>query len=151
MLIPLKKIMRRTPAIFVLLISIGLSLNCTRDPEKEGGQSPSAGGSASQPGDSSVPKAKPGPQIMEAAASGDTVMVTALLDTGTDVNTQSEFGVTPLMAAAAKGHLDTVRVLLAQGADVSLKDKQGLTARTYAENSGHTQIVEALAAAGAQR
>lgn len=138
--------------IFALILSICLSLSCTRNPEKEGsGPTTGDGGSAPQAGDASAPKAKPGPQIMEAAASGDTVMVTALLDTGADVNTQSEFGVTPLMAASAKGHLDTVRVLLAQGADVSLKDKMGLTARTYAENSGHTAIVEALAAAGAQK
>jgi ankyrin repeat protein len=143
------KNMRRALIIVSLTCSIFLSLNCTRNPEKEeqaGAGSPQPGGAAS-PAGPSIPN--PGPQIMQAAASGDTVLVTALLDTGTDVNTQSEFGVTPLMAASAKGHVDTVKVLLAQGSNVSLKDKMGLTARNYAENSGHKEVVEVLAAAGA--
>ena len=140
--------MRRALIIISLSCSIFLSLNCTRNPEKDeqtGAGSPQTGASP-QAGPSVT---NPGPQIMQAAASGDTVMVTALLDTGADVNTQSEFGVTPLMAASAKGHVDTVKVLLAQGANVSLKDKMGLTARNYAENSGHKEVVEVLANAGA--
>lgn len=138
--------MRRVPVIIFLAISICFTLNCARNPEKESAGQP-AGDSPSQAG---APKPRPGPQIVEAASSGDAIMVTAVIDTGVDVNTKSEFGVTPLMAASAKGHTDVVRILLAQGADVSLKDKQGLTARVYAQNSNHKEIVEMLDAAGAK-
>ena len=142
--------MRRVSLIIFLAISTCFTLSCARNPEKEeAGQATGAqpGGSASQAG---APTPLPGPQIVEAASTGDAIKVTALIDTGTDVNTRSEFGVTPLMAASAKGHTDVVRVLLAQGADVSLKDKQGLTARTYAMNSSRKEIVEMLDAAGAK-
>ncbi|HKG21206.1 MAG TPA: ankyrin repeat domain-containing protein [Blastocatellia bacterium] len=141
--------MLRLLLIISLTISAFITINCAGNPEKNGA---GAGGS-SQSGDPSsragASRPSPGPQIMEAAASGDAATVTSLLAGGTDVNTRSEFGVTPLMAASAKGHIEIVKALLAQGADVSIKDKQGLTARVYAENSGHKEIVEVLASAGA--
>lgn len=142
--------MRRVSLIIFLAIFTCFTLSCARNPENE----EAAKTTGAQPGDSSsqagATRPAPGPQIVEAASNGDAIMVTAIIDTGADVNTKSEFGVTPLMAASAKGHIDVVRVLLAQGADVSLKDKQGLTARTYAQNSNHKEIVEMLNAAGAK-
>ncbi len=141
--------------VFILSLSI---LACVENPDKEENQegaanTNSAEQAAKDPDATSSAGSEDGqgdgtPPIIKAASDGDTIMVTSLIDTGTDVNTRNRFGVTPLMAASAKGHLETINVLLAQGADVKAKDNKGLTARDYAANNSKYVVVELLNAHG---
>lgn len=57
-----------------------------------------------------------------------------LLRHGSDVNTQNEFGATPLMEAAMLGYLGMCRFLLTHGADIRLLDKNGASALAHAAN-----------------
>jgi ankyrin repeat protein len=89
-------------------------------------------------------------QLINAAGTGDTTTVRALLDKGTDVNTKDgSFGHTALILAARQGHTATVRALLDKGADVNAQDNYGFTALWWAMKNGHTEIVQLLKQAGA--
>jgi ankyrin repeat protein len=55
-----------------------------------------------------------------------------LLSHGSDVNTRSVGGWTPLMWACCHGHPKVVKTLLKHGADATLKSVRGLTALQYA-------------------
>lgn len=146
--------MRRITLLAAVLVFSLSILACVENPDKEAnkegaatsGSAGQAGATPSPAGDESQNGAMP--PIIKAASDGDTVMVTSLIDTGTDVNTRNHFGVTPLMAASARGHLETINVLLAQGADVEAKDYKGLTARDYAANNSRYVVVELLNAHG---
>jgi serine/threonine-protein phosphatase 6 regulatory ankyrin repeat subunit B len=90
------------------------------------------------------------PDLISAAASGDFILVTSLIDTGADVNMRNVGGMTALMAAAKNGHIDTVKVLLAQNADVNAKDNDGQTALMHAYSQEHQNVADMLKAAGAK-
>ena len=66
-------------------------------------------------------------QLVDAAGTGDRLMVQALLEQGADANTRLKDGLTPLMAAATSGHTEIVRKLLDAGADPDLRDDHGMT------------------------
>jgi outer membrane protein assembly factor BamB len=60
--------------------------------------------------------------LWDAARSGDTARVAAVLDKGVDVNAKARYGATALFFAADKGHLETVKLLVARGAEINLED-----------------------------
>lgn len=87
--------------------------------------------------------------LMQAAMSGDTGMVTALVAQGEDVNAKNRAGETALMAAAERGHYTAVQALLAAGSGVDASNTFGETPLMYAARNGHAAVAEALVAAGA--
>src|SRR5262245_20001332 len=60
--------------------------------------------------------------LLEAARTGNTAHVVALLDKGADVNAKGRYDMTPLMFVASNGHLDVARTLVARGANVNAVD-----------------------------
>lgn len=87
--------------------------------------------------------------LVDAAESGDTSTLVALLAAGHDVDAHTANGETALMRAAANGHADTVRLLINGGADVNEKRDDGLTALIRASFSGHSDVVVHLLISGA--
>ena len=59
--------------------------------------------------------------LLDAAVSGDTGAVVALLQDGIDVDVGDEQGFSPLMLAARQGHVATMKVLVEAGAAVDLR------------------------------
>jgi WD40 repeat protein len=60
--------------------------------------------------------------LWDAARSGDTARVAAILDKGADVNAKARYGATALFFAADKGYLETVKLLVARGAEINVED-----------------------------
>ncbi len=89
------------------------------------------------------------PPLIEEAAQGHTTQVQNLLNSGMDINMQTESGQTALMFAANLGHFDMVKLLLELRADVHIKDKNGHTALMLAALSNEVEIVQLLKSAGA--
>ncbi len=65
-----------------------------------------------------------------ASLTGNTAMITLLLDRGADIGAADSAGSTPLHQAAYFGKTPAVRLLLDRGADPSARDKAGQTAST---------------------
>ncbi len=86
---------------------------------------------------------------VEAAESGDTKTIKALLAAGADVNAATPPGETALMGASAYGHIDIVRILLDQGADINAHRADGFTALMSAAFFGRSDVVRTLVAGGA--
>lgn len=61
------------------------------------------------------------------------VMISALVDSGANLDIPDNMGCTPLMYAAQGAHLGAVRCLVSKGADVDAVDGRNWTARDYAE------------------
>ena len=87
--------------------------------------------------------------LIEAAETGDTAAVQALLDAGADIHATNNRGETALRIAAFWGETATVQALLDASADVNATDNAGETALMVATMWGHTEIVEILRDAGA--
>ncbi len=89
-------------------------------------------------------------ELLEAAASGDTNRLGALIDQGADVNVRdrrkgSSYGFTPLMWAAMEGHLTAVRRLLESGAEVDARDEHDrATALIRAADNDRTEAGKLL-------
>ncbi|MFG0260699.1 MAG: ankyrin repeat domain-containing protein [Phycisphaerales bacterium JB041] len=105
------------------------------------GEVPAGGESDEGSGEPSVdetPAADPTPAaevpstLIEAAQAGDLPVLSAMIDSGMNVNATDEGGRTPLMHAAAGGHLDAVFALLNAGANAGLRDNARRAARDYA-------------------
>ena len=64
-------------------------------------------------------------QLRDAAACGDTELVSLLLDAGADFLVANNQGETPLLAALAAGNLELATVLLSWGADVKAERRDG--------------------------
>ncbi|ROT81857.1 putative serine/threonine-protein phosphatase 6 regulatory ankyrin repeat subunit A-like [Penaeus vannamei] len=88
--------------------------------------------------------------LHEAAYSGHTSVVTALVTRGATVNGKTNLGSTPLHFAAQEGHEAAAEELIVKGADVNAKDKNGYTPLHLAAFNGHTAMVEMLIGKGAE-
>ncbi len=89
--------------------------------------------------------------LHEAAASGHSFTIQALLKGGADVNTRADDGSTPLHAAAAVGQMASIQVLLAGGAAVNAKADDGSTPLHQAAMAiwNRAEIIPTLLAGGA--
>ena len=88
-----------------------------------------------------------GPNIHEAAKTGNIKAVKQHLDAGADVNAKDDkFGLTPLHFAAGRGNKEVVELLIAKGVDVNAKNNRGGTPLHLANNK---EIAELLIAKGA--
>ncbi len=87
--------------------------------------------------------------IVQAAESGDTERLEALLGEGADVNAKAGGGQTALMRAASGGHRAAVELLLDWGAEVNAQKNDGFTALMLAAFFGHAEVVDVLLARGA--
>jgi ankyrin repeat protein len=86
--------------------------------------------------------------LIDAASQGDATAITALLNTGVDINTQDDKGATALMRAVEAGHTDTVKLLLDRGADVNIQGRfLGYSAIVFAVKARNADLVEMLLAA----
>ena len=88
--------------------------------------------------------------LMWAAAQGDSVMVSALLELGADLHIRSNGGTTPFLFAVRKGDMRTVEAMLAGGADVNEKRAGDFaTPLLIAIINGHEDLVDVLLDKGA--
>jgi hypothetical protein len=87
--------------------------------------------------------------IIEAAERGDAILVERLLDKGAAVDSENQFGTTPLRWAATNGHEAMVKLLLDKGAAVDSKDRYGETPLRGAAANGHEAVVKLLLDKGA--
>ena len=88
-----------------------------------------------------------GPNIHEAAKTGNIKAVKQHLDAGADVNAKDDkFGLTPLHFAAGRGNKEVVELLIAKGVDVNAKNNRGGTPLHLPNNK---EIAELLIAKGA--
>lgn len=87
--------------------------------------------------------------LIKAADKGDSEVVEALLDTGTDINARDEQNQTALHKAASRGHTLMVKLLLERGADVNAKNLFGQTPLLAPLYRGSLDAVRALLGAGA--
>jgi outer membrane protein assembly factor BamB len=69
-----------------------------------------------------APAADANEALWDAARSGHTARVAAILDKGADVNAKARYGATALFFAADKGRLETVKLLVARGAEINIED-----------------------------
>ncbi|MDR2662803.1 MAG: leucine-rich repeat protein [Treponema sp.] len=89
--------------------------------------------------------------LMYAAVSGDSALVSAVLDRGAALTGRDMWNRTPLFyaAGARKGDDGIVRALLEKGADINGRSKAGRTPLMYAVVNEHAKAALALLAAGA--
>jgi ankyrin repeat protein len=88
--------------------------------------------------------------LRSAAASGDTIQTTALLNQGAALDARDEHGRTPLMLAVMQGRLDVVRLLLDRGADPNIADSAGRTPLQQAKQDNLREVAALLRRAGAR-
>jgi ankyrin repeat protein len=100
-------------------------------------------------GDTTFAYMDPDFELLDAASQGDTIKLKAFLELGTNVDTQTWDGVTPLMFAAQNGHLRTVELLIDAGADVNLKPYNQIDALLGASIAGHVLVTDTLILNGA--
>ena len=82
--------------------------------------------------------------LMDAAARGDSDIISDLLAAGADLDFQSKNGQTALVLAIGAGHIACAELLIRAGADVTIKDKLGMDAVMYAKLFGHTALLELI-------
>jgi uncharacterized protein len=96
------------------------------------------GGSTDRPrpsGDEAVP------DLVTAAAAGDTAEVRRLLAAGADPDTRDARGRTAVTAAAAGEHAETTRALIDAGADVDLQDDDRSNALLVCGETGDVAVL----------
>jgi hypothetical protein len=84
--------------------------------------------------------------LQSAAAQGDVVQATSLLDQGAVIDARDEAGRTPLMLAVTQGQIEVVRLLLARGADPNAADNAGHTPLQQARQQNSREIAALLEA-----
>jgi protein arginine N-methyltransferase 2 len=89
-----------------------------------------------------------GEKLCEAARSGDSDKLRALIETGADVSYFDGQGLTPLMHAAKHGHAHAVKTLLEAGAPWNALSPSNLSAGDFAMEAGHQDAFDILLSAG---
>ncbi len=80
----------------------------------------------------------------EAAGSGQTERVLAMLKEGLNVDLKDQSGATALMLASTYGHVNVINTLLEHAADPDLRDNNSMTALMRATTKGSPEAVRAL-------
>ena len=87
--------------------------------------------------------------LRRGARLGELALVQAAIEKKIDVNSQTEYGVTPLSLACDHGHEEVVRYLLEHGADPNIKDRfYRVGPMGWAISRKHTSVVALLVKAG---
>lgn len=79
-----------------------------------------------------------------AAASGNTKIISRLLDESAYIDAESPNSTTPLMMAARGGKRDALLLLLDEGADPLLRNERGMTAADFARGYGFADLATLL-------
>ena len=87
--------------------------------------------------------------ILWATASDDLARVKELVESGVDMNTKNEEGMTALTLAIGYECIDIAKYLLEKGADVNVKNTYGYTTLMLAVNNRYIDIVKYLVEKGA--
>jgi ankyrin repeat protein len=87
--------------------------------------------------------------FFQAAKEGNIKQIKSFISNGTDINTRSENGMTPLHWAARFGRQEVVELLITKGADVNAMSKYSGTPLCLAAQDGHKMVAEVLIAKGA--
>jgi ankyrin repeat protein len=87
--------------------------------------------------------------LLRAASRGQLETVRSLVQSGTNVDSRSKYGNTPLMRAAYKGHVRVAEFLLDNGADINAQNMHGNTPLLVTVSSGHSEMIEFLLRRGA--
>lgn len=82
--------------------------------------------------------------IIEIFFPGDHNSVKKLIDSGTDVNTLTDDGLTALHKAVEKGQEKTAKLLIESGADVNAQDQNGLTPLHVSAAKGTNEQISEL-------
>ncbi|WQF82582.1 Putative B30.2/SPRY domain, P-loop containing nucleoside triphosphate hydrolase [Colletotrichum destructivum] len=82
--------------------------------------------------------------LLEAASTGQMLMVQYLIREGVSVNGPEDATRRPISEAAGRGHSDVVRTLLRCGANANLQDAKRLTPLHHAAMAGMLEVTEAL-------
>lgn len=83
--------------------------------------------------------------LWTAAKEGDLEAVTAILDSGIEVDAKTKYNATALSYAAERGHLEIVKLLVERGADVNNKDTfYNATPLLWASSGQHKEVIEFL-------
>ena len=80
--------------------------------------------------------------LLDASSNGHLDCVQYLIESGSDVLTKDEIGMTSLMYASKYGHLDCVQYLIESGSDVLAKNNDGQTALMLASKNEYSECVE---------
>ena len=90
-------------------------------------------------------------QIHDAVKNGDFENMKVLLSSKPDlINSQDDFGATPLHWAGIRGKEKISLYLIENGADVNIKENHGGTALLWAAHFDHTKVIHALINEGAK-
>lgn len=87
--------------------------------------------------------------LMAAAFAGRCSLISALVESGANVNTANSDGFTALHEAAGLGQQDAVEILLDFGANIEAETRWGETPLILAAAHGHIETVRALLRRGA--
>ncbi|VDO06853.1 unnamed protein product [Rodentolepis nana] len=87
--------------------------------------------------------------LVQVALKGSPAVADLLIETGADVNTHEQEGLSPLHAAIFAGNAAMVELLIARGADLEFQNRNGYRPLMEAVRRGHRDIAESLLLAGA--
>lgn len=87
--------------------------------------------------------------LMEASSGGFIDIVRLLMESGSDMNAQSQAGNTALIYACCGGYEDVVEVLLDHGAEIEAHNENGHTPLMEAASGGHVGVAKMLLERGA--
>ena len=80
--------------------------------------------------------------IWVASTEGNVNKVTTFLESGVSINSQDEYGFSPMHASASYGHVALLEYLLTNGADVNLRDLDGDTPLLICEDQASFEMLE---------
>ncbi len=90
-------------------------------------------------------------QIHDAAKYGDLEKLKVLLSNNQDlINSQDDFGATPLHWAGIRGQVEISMYLIEHGADVNIKESHGAPPLHWAAHCDHTDVIRALISKGSK-